>query len=213
MRRVDLVDIISVATFLVLIAMSVIAYVEDVRLNYQVNTGLFSAFFCLLPMLLKRARLITFPLPLVLMIEASIFLHGYGVLLLKYDYIMAWDTVTHTISSVTIAICIFVVLLIVNEVNEDVEMTPGFLAVATVVIMMAFGAVWEVFELFADSMWGLNMQYSPWDTVRDLASDLAGSVAVAVPAYFYVKKHGYDGIVERLRLSPKLARLVAFASG
>lgn len=207
MKKGILTDIISISAAATLLVMSILSVMQSVRMDYQVNTGLFSAFMCLLPMILRRLKLISLPLFLVIMVETSIFLHGYGVLLLKYDMLAQWDTITHTISSITVAMCTFVILLAASHESGDTKISPGLMAVMIVVIMLAFGAFWELFELVADLTWNLNMQYSPWDTVRDLYSDAMGATIVSVFAFFYMRRHDTKEFVESLEMAPVFSRL------
>jgi len=201
-------DIVCVSAFVILIAMSVLSYVEAKHSTYEFNTGLFCAVMCLFPMVLRRLNIFRLPLLFVIIIEISIFLHAYGVLLMEYDDVKAWDTVTHSISSVTVALCAFYALMVANAFDPMVRMTRRSLAVSIFVIVIAFGAYWEAFEFMVDNLWGTNMQYSPWDTFRDLLCDALGGTVVAVYAYFYLRGGDERDFVEGLRIHPLIGRIV-----
>ena len=115
-----LFDAICVAAFVALIAMSLKSYYVTDRLKYQLYTGLFSATMCLLPLALRRLKLVLLPFPLLILVELSIFLHGYGVLLMQYDDIAWYDSITHTLSSITVGICVFYALLGINSSDKKV---------------------------------------------------------------------------------------------
>ncbi len=52
------------------------------------------------------------------------------------------------------------------------------------------------------------MQYSPWDTIRDMVCNTIGTLMVTIPLRFYLKKHDPKEFIERLELSPSLKRIV-----
>ena len=208
MVTINRADMVSFTATAVLLGISVMIFMESQQFNYQVNTGLVCAIFCLLPFLLRHMKLITLPSPLVLMIEASIFLHAYGVLFLQYDSIVVWDTLTHTVSSVTVAFCVLFTLMMVSVYDHRVSITPFWMAFFVFIVMMTMGVYWEVFELVVDELTGTTMQYSPWDTVRDLACDALGGLLVSIYAYFYLQKHNGEELVRSLELHPRLQRFI-----
>lgn len=208
MTKLNISDLVSFIAAGVLTIITVSIFLESHQFNYQVNTGAFCAIFCLLPFLLRHLNLITLPAALVFIIEASIFLHAYGVLFLQYDAIIFWDTVTHTTSSITVALCVFFTLLMVSAYDPRVVITPIGMAFFVFIIMMTMGVYWEVFEMAVDELTGTTMQYSPWDTVRDLSCDAIGGALVSIYAYLYLKRHNGENLVQNLELNPRIQKFL-----
>lgn len=174
------------------------------RMNYEIATGLFCAIFCLAPIVLWRLKLVTLPAPLVLAAMISVFFHAYGVLLMRYDLVRTWDSFTHTTSSTVVSLCAFYALLCIDRFDESMKTSPRMIAIYIALIALTFSVIWEVFELFADNIWSLHMQYSPWDTIRDFACDGLGAlIAISYSAYFF-RRRDADKLIEDLDLHPAL---------
>jgi len=208
MKRLSLGDVIALLASAALMIMAILAFLEDNLMSYQVNTGVFCSLFALLPPIFRHANIMSLPSPFVIMIELAIFLHAYGVLFGTYDFLVWWDTVTHFISSVTVALCVFYALLVISEFDKKIRITAKWMPLLIFLVMMTFGAYWEVFEFFVDQFTGTNMQYSPWDTIRDLTCDAAGALLVSLYAYLYMKKHDAKEFIDNLELHPKLTNTV-----
>jgi hypothetical protein len=208
MKRTNIGDIAAIAAAAALFVMAAMALREGQAATYEVNTGLFCAFFCLIPLALRRAGIMSLPSPFVIMIELAIFLHTYGVMFGTYDLLVWWDTVTHFISSVTVALCVFYALLVVTTFDKKINVTAKWMPLLIFLTVLTFGAYWEVFEYFVDVLAGTNMQYSPWDTMRDLTCDVAGALLVSLYAYAYMKKHDGTEFIESLELHPRVIRVV-----
>ena len=191
----------------ILLAMTIITILQAQRASYEVNTGFFCALMCLIPLLFRKMKILELPLTLVIMTEVAIFLHAYGVLLMRYDDVQVWDTVTHTVSSVTVALCVFYALMAVSVFDPMISITRKWMPVFIIIIVVAFGAYWESFEFAVDELWGTNMQYSPWDTLRDLMCDIAGAASVAIYASFYLKNRSEKDFIDGLKIRPFLKRL------
>ncbi len=207
--RFDIVDVICVVAALILFVMALQSYLVTDRLKYQLYTGLFSALMCLLPMLLKHGRVISIPAPLVLFIELAIFLHGYGVLLMQYDNMAWYDSVTHTISSIVVGLCAFYILLEANRPGGSLDLGPTGMSMFLVLIMMTFSVYWEVFEFFVDLLAGTNMQYSPFDTTRDMLSNALGGFIASAYARYFMKRHPHYDVAEEFRMHPYIRRLLS----
>ena len=52
------------------------------------------------------------------------------------------------------------------------------------------------------------MQYSPWDTIRDLVCDTAGALIVSIYAMWYMKRNSEDSFVDTLKLHPYVTKLI-----
>ena len=209
-RRKDLfVDLICIISFAILVVMTIESYFDESRTGYQTNTGIFTAVFCLIPILFRRFNIMTLPLAFVVAIEIAIFLHGYGVLMLSYDNLSWYDSVTHTISSVVVGLCVFYGLMTVNKADSKVNLGRNGLSIFIVLTMLAFSVYWEVFELIVDIFTGTNMQYSPFDTTRDMISNIIGGSVVALYMRWFLKKHPHYDVIESFNLHPRLVAMAA----
>ncbi|MGI5965277.1 MAG: hypothetical protein ACOX8L_05455 [Candidatus Methanomethylophilaceae archaeon] len=202
-------DAICFISFAALIVMSIKSYYFTDRLKYQLYTGIFSGLICLLPLFLRRFNLVYLPFPLLILVELSIFLHGYGVLLMQYDNIVWYDSITHTLSSITVGMCVFYALLGIDSADSKVHFGKNGILLYIMLIMLTFSIYWEVFELFVDLLTGTNMQYSPFDTMRDMISNTVGGfVASMYGRYFLGKNPDYD-LMEEFGLHPAIRKILA----
>jgi uncharacterized membrane protein YjdF len=207
MKKIDLSDVICVITSLLILLMTVLSVLGTDRTPYKLWTGVLCAFFCLLPMIFRHANVMRLPLALIMPIQVTIFLHAYGVLLMMYDDIVWYDTVTHLAASITIALLVFYALVAIELFDKQTRFGKR-LPLFVTLIMMTFSIYWEVLELVVDYTTGINMQYSPWDTIRDMVCNTIGTLMVTIPLRFYLKKHDPHDFIERLELSPSLKRIV-----
>jgi hypothetical protein len=207
MKKVDLSDIVCVFTALMILVMTILSVLGTDRTPYKLWTGILCAIFCLIPMAFRHASVMRLPLSLIVPIMVTIFLHAYGVLLILYDDIVWYDTITHLAASITIALLVFYTLAAVEMFDSQTRFGKRIPLFVTL-IMMTFSIYWEVLELVVDNTTGINMQYSPWDTIRDMVSNTIGTVMVTIPLRFYLKKHSLNEFIERLELSPSLKRMV-----
>lgn len=205
-------DLVCISAFLVLTAMTVGSHLNDERMGYQIYTGIFTALFCLSPLVFRRKKVMTLPLLLVIMIELAIFLHGYGVLLLQYDNLTWYDSLTHTTSSVVAGLCVFYALLVVNRSDGKISFGRNGISIFIVLIMMTLSVYWEVFELVVDVLTGTNMQYSPFDTMRDMMSNLIGGIFVALYVRWFLGKYPDYDVEEAFDIHPKLIGMAAHSN-
>ena len=202
-------DAICVVACLVILVMSVLSLSKGLKMSYEVNTGIFCGLFCLVPIALKHAHIITLPKTFIMAIALAIFLHAYGVLLLKYDVLVYYDTITHTTSSVIVSLCVYYTLMCYHAYSGGkVNFSGWTMSIFVAVIMMGFSAYWEVFEFIVDITTGTNMQYSPFDTLRDMLANTFGSICVSVALGFYLRDHDLSAIVGSFQLHPKLMAFI-----
>ena len=207
MKKIDLSDIVCIFTALMILVMTILSVLGTDRTPYKLWTGILCAIFCLIPMAFRHASVMRLPLSLIVPIMVTLFLHAYGVLLMMYDDIVWYDTITHLAASITIALLVFYALAAVELFDSQTRFGKRIPLFVTL-IMMTFSIYWEVLELVVDYTTGINMQYSPWDTIRDMVCNTIGTVMVTIPLRFYLKKHSLNEFIERLELSPSLKRMV-----
>ena len=122
----------------------------------------------------------------VLFIFSSLFLgeiHAY------YTKLWWWDIVLHTTAGILFGIFGFLLVYILNkEKHPKIHLEPGFIALFSFGFAIAIGSLWEIFEFFVDSTFGLNMQKSGLvDTMWDLIVNTLGALFVSILGYFYLK--------------------------
>jgi hypothetical protein len=204
MKKIDRSDVICIVAAAILLFMTVLAVLGTDRSGYQIWSGIFTSLICLVPMLFRQAGVMKLPFALVVLIEVAIFLHGYGVLLMKYDDLVWYDTITHTVSTITVALCVFYALMTVELLDHQTTFSPKWIPLFITLIMLTFSIYWEVFELIVDIIWNTNMQYSPWDTIRDMVFNSVGALVITVSSRFYLKDHTCEEFIKNLELHPAL---------
>ena len=97
----------------------------------------------------------------------------------------------HTLSGVIIGAIGFSLVYIFNtEENVAIKLSPLFVAIFSFCFATSMGALWEIYEFFMDSIFGLNMQKSGLvDTMWDLIVDALGALVMSVLGYLYLKRH------------------------
>jgi len=209
MKKIDLSDLVCMFAAAILLLMTILSAVGTDRTAYKLWTGILCALFCLIPMLFRHAGVMKLPLAFIVLIEVAIFAHAYGVLLMRYDDIVWYDTVTHTFSTIAVGLCVFYALMAVQIFDRKTRFGPRWIPLLVALIVMTFSIYWEVLELVVDTLTGINMQYSPWDTIRDMVCNSAAALIVTVSARFYLKSHTCEGFIESLELHPSLKRFIS----
>jgi len=155
-----------------------------------------------LPEVFERTYKINLPVELqviiVLFIYAGVFLgevQGY------YTRFWWWDSILHSFSGVALGFAGFLILYVLYK-SGRLEANFKLMAVLAFCFAVALGTLWEIFEFFMDSAFGLNMQkardlelvYGEFDTrlgVMDTMVDLIlnsiGAAVASVAGYFYLK--------------------------
>lgn len=209
MRKLRYDDVVCVLACVVTLGMSALSVIQSGSLDYEFNTGLFCGLFCLVPAVLRHLGVLSLPAPFVVMIEVAIFLHAYGVLLLQYDMLQYYDTITHFISSTVVAMCVFYTLTCYTAFSGGAaKFSRNSLPIAIALIMLGFSAYWEVFEYLVDLLFGTNMQYSPFDTLRDMLCNTCGSLMVSLLVGIYIRRRSPEEIASKFELNDRLKAFI-----
>lgn len=127
------------------------------------------------------ARAIALPRPFDLAIVAGMLLPTAGNTLGLFQRYDAYDSVTHLILSVCAAPVFYIGLARLGVVPDMVEARKSHhrlgIAVTTTALGVAFGALYEIYEYLANTVFGATLSTGYADTVKDLALDFAGSAA------------------------------------
>jgi len=128
---------------------------------------------------------------LALWITAAAFLHTLGSAGL-YGAIPWWDHVTHSLSASLVAGTGYVFVRAIDLHSDEIRLPHRFMFVYILVVVMAFGVVWELFEYGLDvaaEATALTMplaQHGIDDTVVDLTFNAGGAVVVAVVGHAHL---------------------------
>lgn len=177
--------------------------------GYEFNTTMVCVVICLVPMILKRCGAFTLPGPFTILILLAVCLHSLGVLYFSYDQFVHYDTLTHSLSSIVVTICVFLVLMCYHVLNDRVRFAGASLAIFVALLMLGFSVYWEFLENVVDVFTGTRMQYSPFDTVRDVICNTVASFVTSMVLQLYMNRRTPESMVEELDLHPKLVRFIA----
>ena len=208
MRNIRLLDIISMVVGTAIIAM---AFLSPDILDHNVRVTVICGIICFIPFVIRQTGAFTIPVFLNVLIIASAFLHAFGLAVNIYVLGGSYDTITHTLSSMTVSICIFLVLACFQYYAKGaVNFTGRALAFFTALLGMTFSVYWEVIEYSSDVLTGSVTQYSPYDTLTDLVCDFTGTLLASVFVGFYMSRRSPKDLIESFELNQKIKDL-AFA--
>ena len=208
MRNIRLLDIISMVVGIAIIAM---AFLSPDILDHNVRVTVICGIICFIPFVIRQTGAFTIPAFLNVLIIASAFLHAFGLAVNIYVLGGSYDTITHTLSSMTVSICIFLVLACFQYYAKGaVNFTGRALAFFTALLGMTFSVYWEVIEYSSDVLTGSVTQYSPYDTLTDLVCDFTGTLLASVFVGFYMSRRSPKDLIESFELNQKIKDL-AFA--
>ena len=177
--------------------------------GYEFNTTMVCVAICLVPMILKRCGAFTLSGPFTILILLAVCLHSLGVLYFSYDQFVHYDTLTHSLSSMVVTICVFLVLMCYHVLNDRVRFAGASLAIFVALLMLGFSVYWEFLENVVDVFTGTRMQYSPFDTVRDVICNTVASFVTSMVLQLHMNRRTPESMVEELDLHPKLVRFIA----
>jgi len=117
-----------------------------------------------------------------------------------YARIGWWDHLTHALSASLVAGAGYTTLRAVDLHSDAIRIPPRFAFVFILVMVLAFGVVWELFEFGLDILadeTGIEMplaQFGLDDTVADLTYNSVGALVVALFGQAHL-----TGVAERVR--------------
>lgn len=162
--------------------------------------GAIALLVTLLPALLERNYEIPLDPWLGLWVTTAVFLHTLGSAGL-YGQLGWWDHLTHALSASLVAGSGYIVVRAIDLHTDRIRLPHRFAFVYILVLVLAFGVVWELFEFALDvaaAETGLTMplaQHGLDDTVRDLMFNSAGALVVAL--FGQVR---FTGVAEEVRV-------------
>ena len=205
MRNIRLLDVISMVVGVAIIAM---AFLSPDILDHNVRVTVICGIICFIPFVIRQTGAFTIPVFLNVLILASAFLHAFGLAVNIYVLGGSYDTITHTLSSMTVSICIFLVLACFQYYAKGaVNFTGRALAFFTALLGMTFSVYWEVIEYSSDVLTGSVTQYSPYDTLTDLVCDFTGTLLASVFVGFYMSRRSPKDLIESFELNQRIKDL------
>lgn len=169
-------------------------------LQTAVNAGLLFA-ITFAPAVLEREYDLPMDAGLALWITAAAFLHAFGAAGL-YTAIGPLDRITHTLSASVVAAAGYAVFRAVDVHTDEVYIPTRLMALFILLVVLAAGVVWEIFEFAVDSTataLGIDavlIQYGIDDTMGDLLSNVVGALIVTVWGTAYLTDVS-DSLAER----------------
>jgi uncharacterized membrane protein YjdF len=153
-------------------------------------TGAIAFGMTLIPIAFGMKTHIVVPWGLLFCIALSLFLHVGGYAFNWYDgFYPYYDKVAHLVSSFTVALLGFLVVLLLHRLNR-MQCSIRMIGLFTVIFALALGATWEVIEFSIDRLFGTQLQYGLDDTMFDLITDGLGGLIVAGAGMLWLRTHG-----------------------
>ncbi len=207
MTRLSLSDVASMLIGLLIIYFSL---TTESTITRSMTIALVCGVICFIPTILKVVGLFTIPFPLLVMVVASVLIHGFGLITDSYSTIPRYDTVSHTLSSATIGVCVFYVMMVVQFLSRGrIDFGAKGTSVMVAFLTMTFSIYWEVMEYVSDLLFGSITQYSPFDTLTDLMCDATGAFLASILIGFYVRGRTADEVIASFDLNPKISALLS----
>jgi uncharacterized membrane protein YjdF len=150
-----------------------------------ISNGIIALLVTLVPATLERRYDLPLDPWLALWITTAVFLHTVGSAGF-YARVEWWDHMTHALSASLVAAVGYTTLRAIDLHSDGIRIPSRFAFVFIVLIVLAFGVLWELFEFGLDIVateTGIDMplaQHGLDDTVLDLMYNTAGAVLVGL---------------------------------
>ena len=164
-----------------------------------ITNGGLGLFVTFVPALLERNYDIPLDPWLGVWITTAVLLHTIGSAGF-YARVSWWDHLTHALSASLVAGAGYTTLRAVDLHSDEIDIPSRFAFVFILVVVLAFGVVWELFEFGLDIVadeTGISMplaQFGLDDTVADLTYNSVGALIVALFGQAHL-----TGVAERVR--------------
>ncbi|MBT8506839.1 hypothetical protein AZH53_00140 [Methanomicrobiaceae archaeon CYW5] len=143
--------------------------------NYSyVFGGFIVLLLTMVPMIMEREVHITVPWWLTFLIVLSLYIHIGGQYFDWYTTLYPYyDKIAHFISGTTVALIGFTLVLLLDQYTENNFNRPVIIFLI-VMLTVAVGGLWEIFEYTVDTFLGIEMQHGLDDTMLDMIFVLLG---------------------------------------
>ncbi|HKL85792.1 MAG TPA: hypothetical protein VJ861_05635 [Treponemataceae bacterium] len=157
----------------------------------------------LIPSMIEKK--LSFSLPNYMSILYFVFLYCaifLGEIRNFYYVIPHWDTILHAFSGAMLGALGFSLVSVLNDIKKiKLKLSPIFIALFAFCFALAVGAIWEIYEFAADTLFGFNMQRfaaedgtlfigqaALADTMKDIIADALSAFIISVIGFFTIKK-------------------------
>lgn len=179
------------------------------RLIFNCVQSLLMIAIILVPVFITKATHFKIPVPVEVVFVTFSAMHVIlGEINDFYSKISWWDSLLHTMSGVLIGALGYIIINTVDaSPNNEIKLTPLFSSFLIVIFAVSIGYFWEIFEWWADELFGSNMQRyleegsgtfgggvplvgheALADTMKDMMLNLIGAVCMAIYGYFEMKR-------------------------
>ncbi|MBR1368803.1 hypothetical protein RJ53_04470 [Methanocalculus chunghsingensis] len=108
-------------------------------------------------------------------VALALLIHSAGGIARYYWIYAPWyDKIAHSISGFALGLIIFSIYLILSL--RGVEVRPTGMYLGIIILVFLLGAVWEIGELFIDSIFHSSYNHGYTDTVFDMIANTIGSL-------------------------------------
>jgi FlaA1/EpsC-like NDP-sugar epimerase len=150
------------------------------RSLYPAMTSLVCMGVIALPWIVYKKEWLHLPWAVTAAAGSILLLHSLGIILRFYDKMWWWDTMTHMMATLIIALLTALACMSADRGINNLRIPLRYVPAFTLMSVVLLGAIWEVLEFVSDGALGLNMQYSLDDTVTDLTFDILGGALVVL---------------------------------
>jgi uncharacterized membrane protein YjdF len=130
---------------------------------------------------LVGARFLELPRLFDLGLVFGMALQGWGNAVGLFTSISWWDSLVHFALPFWVAPLFYILLIrldLVPDLSDDTHRRHHHgIVLVTFALGLAFGAIYEIYEWFADYVLGANLYVGYTDTIKDLTEDAVGSIA------------------------------------
>ena len=184
-----------------LILVGIVVYGVVAGAPKAITNGTIALLVTFIPAVLERNYKIPLDPWLGVWITAAVFFHTLGSARF-YEQIWWWDHLTHSLSASLVAGVGYTAIRAVDLHSDEIRIPPRFAFVFILIVVIAFGVIWELFEfgldIIADET-GIAMplaQHGLDDTVLDSMYNTLGALVVATFGQAHL-----SGVAENVRQS------------
>jgi len=120
----------------------------------------------------------------IIFIFSSIFL---GEMLHFYKTFFWWDTVLHFLSGIGLGVIGFTLIHALTIDDQNIKSRKFLNFIFSLSFAVFLGVFWEFIEFSMDALFGLTMQDSNTDTMKDLFVDTLGALIGAYSGIFFLE--------------------------
>lgn len=161
-------------------------------------TNIFCAAILIVLPLMKRKKWFRPPYWFMAVLSVNVMMYGSSLFFGFYHYFWWWDELTHMLSSLFVAMIVFIALGVIEGYTERISLMPKSAFLLTVFLMgVAIGNAWEMFEGFVDFLVSSNhmQDIDAFDTLTDTTMDTVGAGIMTIIAAFILRKRSVHDVI------------------